>query len=169
MISATRANSLTCFESLAGCGPHDLFVRRRLTVPSAQPKSMPFVSFRDDASHPRRESINMALRGALGTVRATAGFCKGGKAEMTSYEHALFADLVFSGTETLPDWGLQLWWPFSATSYVYPLVAWGDAGVSIAFVAGMLAMWKWPSRLQLISAATLMGAASYVVVRGAFL
>lgn len=81
----------------------------------------------------------------------------------------LAADLVFSGTATLPDWELQPWWPLSRAGYVYPLVAWGDAGASIIFVAGMFAMWRWPSRRQAISLATLAGVVLYVVVRGAWL
>ncbi len=80
----------------------------------------------------------------------------------------LAADLVFSGTTTLPDWQLQLWWPVSNAGYVFPLVPWGDAGVSIVFVAGMFAMWKWPDRLQMISAVTLAAVAFYVAVRGAW-
>ena len=78
------------------------------------------------------------------------------------------ADLVFSGSATLPAWGLQLWWPLSHAGYVYPLVPWGDAGASIVFVAGMFAMWKWPSRLQSISAVTLAGVVLYVALRGAW-
>ncbi len=81
----------------------------------------------------------------------------------------LAADLVFSGTATLPDWELQPWWPLSRAGYVYPLVAWGDAGPSLIFVAGMFAMWRWPGRRQAISLATLAGVVLYVVVRGAWL
>jgi hypothetical protein len=81
----------------------------------------------------------------------------------------LAADVVFSGTATLPDWKLQLWWPVSNAGYVFPLVPWGDAGVSIVFVAGMFAMWKWPGRLQTISAVTLAAVVLYVAARGAWL
>jgi len=49
---------------------------------------------------------------------------------------------------------------------VYPLVPWGDAGVSIIFVAGMFAMWKWPGRLQAVSAVTLAAVVLYVLGRG---
>ena len=89
-----------------------------------------------------------------------------GVAILAALSH-LLADLVFSGTATLPDWELQPWWPFSSAGYVFPLVAWGDAGASIVFAAGMLALWKWPTRLQLISAVTLACVVLYVFLRGA--
>lgn len=91
-----------------------------------------------------------------------------GVAILAALSH-LAGDLVFSGTATLPDWELRPWWPFSSTGYVYPLVAWGDAGASIVFAAGMFAMWKWPSRLQPISAATLACVVLYTVLRGTWL
>lgn len=89
-----------------------------------------------------------------------------GVAVLAALSH-LAADLVFSGSATLPDWQLQLWWPVSSAGYVFPLVSWGDAGVSIVFVAGMFAMWKWPGRLQAISAVTLAAVVVYVAARGA--
>lgn len=91
-----------------------------------------------------------------------------GIAVLAALSH-LAADLVFSGTEALPDWELQLFWPFSTAGYVYPLIAWGDAGVSIVFVTGMFAMWKWPARLQATSLATLAAVALYLAVRDAWL
>ena len=73
----------------------------------------------------------------------------------------LVADLVVSGTASLPDWELPLWWPFSSKSYVYPLIAWGDPGLSIVFVVGMFAMWRWPARVQGVAAATLAAVVLY--------
>jgi len=118
------------------------------------------------------QKLHLTLAGSLPRVRDA--FSLGGLAVwisvavLATVSH-LAADLVFSGTEALPDWELQLFWPFSATGYVYPLIAWGDAGVSILFVTGMFAMWKWPARLQAISLATLAAVALYVAVRGAWL
>jgi membrane-bound metal-dependent hydrolase YbcI (DUF457 family) len=43
----------------------------------------------------------------------------------------LAADLVVSGAETANDWGLKLLWPISHREWVYPLVRWGDPGMSI--------------------------------------
>lgn len=79
----------------------------------------------------------------------------------------LLADLLFSGSATLPAWELQPWWPLSRAGYAFPWVPWGDPGVSIVFVAGMFAMWKWSRRLQPISLVTLAAVVLYVVVRGA--
>lgn len=91
-----------------------------------------------------------------------------GVAVLAALSH-LAADLVFSGTAALPDWQLQLWWPVSSAGYVFPLVPWGDAGVSVIFAAGMFAMWKWPGRLQAIAAVTLTAVVLYVSVRGTWL
>jgi len=118
------------------------------------------------------QKLRLAPPGGPPRVRET--HCLGGfavwvcVAVLAALSH-LAGDLVFSGTATLPDWELRPWWPFSSAGYVYPLVAWGDAGASIVFVAGMFAMWKWPSRLQLVSLFTLAGVVLYVAVRGAWL
>jgi membrane-bound metal-dependent hydrolase YbcI (DUF457 family) len=76
------------------------------------------------------------------------------------------ADLVFSGTASLPDWRLQPLWPFSNWSVIYPMVPWGDVGATLVFVAGMFAMLKWRQRLQSISVVTLAALVLYVIVRG---
>jgi len=76
------------------------------------------------------------------------------------------ADLVVSGTATLGDWNLKLWWPWSDGGYVFPLVRWGDAVISVVFVAGMFAMVRWRSRTQNIARLTLAGVCAYIVARG---
>lgn len=64
------------------------------------------------------------------------------------------ADMVVSGTATIPDWELKLLWPFSDQGWVYPLVPWGDVGITFVFIAGMFAMLKWQAQLSLDSATT---------------
>lgn len=79
----------------------------------------------------------------------------------------LAADLVVSGTATLGDWELQLLWPFSTQSWIYPHVPWGDPGITIVFVIGMLALYRYPRRSQFIAGLTLLGVAGYIILRGA--
>lgn len=76
------------------------------------------------------------------------------------------SDLIVSGTDTLPDWKLPLLWPFSDRSWVYPLVQWGDPGITFVFVVGTFAMLRWKSHLQLIGALTLGGVVGYAVIFG---
>lgn len=79
----------------------------------------------------------------------------------------LLADLVYSGGYGLPDWELKLLWPFSHQGIVYPMIPWGDPGVTIVFVIGMFAMVRWPARIQRIAIVTLLLMVAYVVIRGA--
>ena len=78
----------------------------------------------------------------------------------------LTADLVVSGTATLNDWELKLLWPVSDRGWVFPLVPWGDIGVTIVFVGGMFAMLRWRARVQWIACMTLLSVVSYILVRG---
>lgn len=78
----------------------------------------------------------------------------------------LAADLVFSGHAVLSDWGLRLFWPFSDRVWAYPLVPWGDPSATAIFAAGMFAMIRWPTRLQLIAALTLALVLGYIGIRG---
>ena len=78
----------------------------------------------------------------------------------------LLADLVFSGTAELADWHLQLFWPFSSAGFIYPLVHWGDAGVTIIFVVSMFAMVRLRSRIQLLAVITLLAVVVYIGIRG---
>ena len=84
---------------------------------------------------------------------------------LATFSH-LAGDLVVSGTATLADWELPLLWPFSDRGWVFPMVPWGDAGITITFVAGMFAMIRWKSRRQLVSRLTLAAVVTYVVARG---
>jgi hypothetical protein len=78
----------------------------------------------------------------------------------------LAADLVFSGGAGLSDWELRLGWPFSDRGFVYPLVPWGDVGVTAIFVIGMFAMLRWRKRTSSIAGATLAAAVLYAILRG---
>ena len=78
----------------------------------------------------------------------------------------LVGDLVVSGTAQLPDWELQRLWPFSDRGWVFPLVPWGDPGITLVFVGGMFAAAYWRSRLQPVGAMTLLLVAGYLIVRG---
>lgn len=80
----------------------------------------------------------------------------------------LAADLLVSGTDTLPDWELKLLWPFSDQGWVYPMVSWGDVGIALIFIVGMFAMLKWRGRIQPLAAATLAAVAAYIAIRGTF-
>lgn len=80
----------------------------------------------------------------------------------------LAADLVVSGTATLADWELQLLWPFSPRGWIFPLVRWGDPGITIVFVAGMFALIRHPNRLRMISRITLLAVGGYLTLRGRF-
>jgi membrane-bound metal-dependent hydrolase YbcI (DUF457 family) len=76
----------------------------------------------------------------------------------------LVGDLVFSGTATLSDWGLKLLLPFSERVFVYPLISWGDVGVTIIFVLGMFAMLRWKNQTAWIARLTLIAAIGYIVL-----
>jgi hypothetical protein len=84
---------------------------------------------------------------------------------LASLSH-LAADLLYSGHETLADWGILMFWPFSQQTFAYPMVPWGDVGTTLIFVASMFAMLRWPARLQSISQVTLVLVVVYIVLRG---
>ena len=75
------------------------------------------------------------------------------------------ADMVISGTDALPDWKVQLLWPFSHRGWVFALIPWGDPGASIVFVTGMFAMLRWRPRRQGIACVTLVLVVAYMAVR----
>lgn len=83
---------------------------------------------------------------------------------LAAWSH-LAADLVFSGNRSLPEWGIRLFWPWSSQAWSYPRVPWGDAGVTIVFVAGMFALVRWPRYRQATAILTLLAVAAYVVLR----
>ncbi len=76
------------------------------------------------------------------------------------------ADMVVSGTATLSDWELKLLWPFSNRGWVFPMVPWGDVGITLVFVVGMFAMLRWRSRVQSIAVVALTFVAVYIAARG---
>jgi membrane-bound metal-dependent hydrolase YbcI (DUF457 family) len=82
-----------------------------------------------------------------------------------AYSH-LLADVIFSAGKNLPVWGVPLYWPFSNAASSYPLLPWGDVGVTLIFAAGMFAMLGWPKRSQPIAIASLAFAAGYIALRG---
>jgi membrane-bound metal-dependent hydrolase YbcI (DUF457 family) len=86
---------------------------------------------------------------------------------LAAYSH-LLADIVFSAGRDGQIWGVPLWWPFSDVSLAYPLVFWGDVGVTLIFVAGMFAMIRWREWVRTIAGISLALAISYIAVRGCF-
>jgi hypothetical protein len=97
------------------------------------------------------------------TLRGFAGWVA--VASLAALSH-LLTDVVYSGSQTLPDWQLQPWWPFSKWACIYPLVRWGDMGASVILFGGAFAMLRWPRRLQTVSLVTLIVLGLYVVLRG---
>ncbi len=79
------------------------------------------------------------------------------------------ADAVVSGGHGLGDWPIQVLWPVSQFEVVYPMVPWGDPGITIVFCIGMILSARFPARLQLIAIMTLLGVVGYIVVRGTML
>lgn len=78
----------------------------------------------------------------------------------------LLADMLVSGTATLPDWEVRLWWPFADRGWVWPLVRWGDPGMTILFVLGMSAAVRWPRHCSGVAWATLVAVGLYMACRG---
>jgi hypothetical protein len=72
---------------------------------------------------------------------------------------------VYAGAPGLSNWPLQLLWPFSTTGWGWPIVPWGDLGVTGIFVAEMFAWYRWRGYGQLIAAATLIVVLGYVAAR----
>lgn len=73
-------------------------------------------------------------------------------------------DAIVSGTQGLPDWEVKLLWPFSDRGWVFPLIHWGNPGVTIVFAVSMFAMAYWKPRVQAIASATLLAVAAYLVL-----
>jgi membrane-bound metal-dependent hydrolase YbcI (DUF457 family) len=76
------------------------------------------------------------------------------------------ADLIYSGGAGLPDWPVPLLWPFSRCGYSFPLVPWGDLGVTLLFVGAMFALYRWPRSARAVATLTLAAGAAYLVLRG---
>lgn len=73
-------------------------------------------------------------------------------------------DAIFSGSPGA-NWPVAAYWPFSTTGWAWPLVPWGDLGVTLIFVAEMFAIYRWPRFDRLIAAGTLVAVAVYVLAR----
>ncbi|GAA5507169.1 metal-dependent hydrolase [Novipirellula caenicola] len=78
------------------------------------------------------------------------------------------ADAVVSGAAGLSDWALKPFWPFSDFQFVYPLVPWGNVGVTIVFSVAMIAELKKPAAAQRIALVTLAVVVVYIVAWGNF-
>ncbi len=79
------------------------------------------------------------------------------------------ADAVVSGGQGLTDWALKPLWPFSETGFVYPMVPWGNIGMTVIFAVGMILLAKFPLRAQSIAVSTLTLVALFVLVWGSFI
>lgn len=73
------------------------------------------------------------------------------------------ADAVVSGGRGLSDWPLKPLWPFSDWKLVYPMIPWGNVGVSVIFGVAVVVMAKLQSRFQLIAIAALIAMCIYLV------
>jgi hypothetical protein len=79
--------------------------------------------------------------------------------------------LTILGGVELFDHAHRAWvfWPFSSRGFVFPLVRWGDIGVTIIFVVSMFAMIRKLASIQAIALITLTLVLMYIVVRGTLL
>jgi hypothetical protein len=73
------------------------------------------------------------------------------------------ADMVVSGGKGLSDWALQPFWPFAETECVYPLIAWGNIGVTVIFSIAMIGQASRPRLVQPIAIFTLILMVVYLV------
>ena len=87
---------------------------------------------------------------------------------LAAYSH-LLSDVLFSAGRDKHVWGVPLGWPFSPFAMAYPLVLWGDIGVTLLFVAGMFAMFRWRPATRTIAASVLAMVIGYIAVRGCLL
>ena len=78
------------------------------------------------------------------------------------------ADAVVSGAVGLSDWALKPLWPFSDFQFIYPLVPWGNVGVTIVFAVAMIVELKRPHQAQQIALITLVIVMLYIVLWGTF-
>ena len=76
------------------------------------------------------------------------------------------ADAVVSGGKGLSHWPLKPLWPFSDLPVVYPMVPWGNIGVTVLFAIGMLLMLRWKNHLQSLATTTLCLVVAYIIAWG---
>lgn len=84
---------------------------------------------------------------------------------LAAYSHLLI-DAMFSVGKNLPIWGVHLLWPFTGTIWAYPLVPWGNIGVTVIFAMSMFAMLRWPAWIRAIAASSLIAVAGYMAICG---
>ena len=77
-------------------------------------------------------------------------------------------DMLFSGHADFADWPIKILWPFSDNGFVYPMIPWGDVGVTVIFFVGLFAMVRWPKKSQRLAVLTLVSASLYMIVRAFF-
>ena len=85
-------------------------------------------------------------------------------AVVASYSH-LVIDIAYSTGQNLSDWGVPLYWPFSARTWIFPSVQWGDVTTTLILAAAMFAILRWPSRAQWIAAGSLGLVVGYILLR----
>jgi membrane-bound metal-dependent hydrolase YbcI (DUF457 family) len=86
---------------------------------------------------------------------------------VAAYSH-LLTDIFFSGGRQLQTWGVPVLWPFVTATWAYPLVPWGNIGVTVIFAVSMFAMLRWRAWIRTIATATLIAVAGYMVVCGMY-
>ncbi|MGB7325962.1 MAG: metal-dependent hydrolase [Rubripirellula sp.] len=74
------------------------------------------------------------------------------------------ADAVVSGAEGLSDWALKPLWPFSDFTWIYPMIPWGNVGVTIIFAIAMIMQVKQPIHVQSIAITALVSVVVYLCV-----
>jgi len=77
----------------------------------------------------------------------------------------VFTDMLFSGNAQLTEWPIKILWPISETGFDFPMIPWGDVGLSVLFFLGLFAMLRWPKIVQRIAVSTLAIAVLYAVTR----
>ncbi|GHT22981.1 hypothetical protein FACS189419_06300 [Planctomycetales bacterium] len=85
-------------------------------------------------------------------------------AVIASYSH-LLADIIVSGTATLADWDVKIFFPFSDKGIVYPLVPWGDVGNTVILLLGMFTMLRWNNRVRTTAVITILSVIAYSTTR----
>ncbi|MBL8856618.1 MAG: metal-dependent hydrolase [Planctomycetaceae bacterium] len=121
----------------------------------------------------RIKTERVASEGAEATPPQVAKFVNGPGQWQIWFVMALIAqlvhlpcDMVVSGGQGLTDWPIQPFWPISTTSWVYPLIPWGDVGPTVFLMLGCIIAAQQPRRTTLVSSCTLAGLIIYLAARG---
>lgn len=83
---------------------------------------------------------------------------------MAAVSHPL-CDALVSGGRGLPDWPIQIFWPFSTYGLVWPVFHWGDVGVTLILVGYLFAMLRWRSKTKPLALAAFLSIAGYAFLR----